>query len=342
MTFTVHPLEALERELEEQTAELCGAMLELCRYATKGGRRTRAMLLLSAVHERDSRAVSAAAAIEMIHAATLLQDDIFDAAELRRGRQVAHLRFGKSITILASDWLLIRALELAAGVGPPFFRCLAKAGTAMVQAEAHEFSPVPLHSLMQAQSVGDAITQGKTAALFGTALCGAAVLRGLGTDDQNRWKALGVEMGRTYQWADDCIDLYGAEAAAGKTLGHDLAAGCLTVPVLLAARSLERQGMPICLEDLRSGQLAPSELLRLYASVHSTDVATQMEDLLRSRCQAHRKEANASGLGVTAVQHWTADILGRLELCFKGGTTRQNLNQKDPLQPTGASREQHA
>ena len=283
-------IQAVERELD-QTAALSGPIREVCRYAMEGGRRTRGMLLLGAAQQSGPRAIRAAAAIEMIHAATLLQDDIFDAGELRRGRLVAHLRFGKPLAILASDWLLIRALELAAGVDPQFFRCLARAGTSMVQAEASELSPVPLRSVKQAEACGSAIAEGKTAALFGTALCGAAVLRGLCPEDRSRWEDLGVQMGITYQWVDDCIDLYGTETAAGKTVGHDLAAGCLTLPVLLAALRLEQQEMSICLQDLQAGHLPPPELKRLYTALHSTSVMQQVNDLLQDRLRAHRKGA---------------------------------------------------
>ncbi len=106
-------------------------MREVCRYATQGGRRVRAALLLGAAQHSRQSAVQAATALELIHAATLLQDDIFDSGCMRRGRPTAHLQFGKAITILASDWLLIRSLEVAVDIHPRFFRVLAQAGTAM-------------------------------------------------------------------------------------------------------------------------------------------------------------------------------------------------------------------
>jgi len=169
---------AVEEELQRQSAELSGSMREVCIYATQGGRRVRAALLLGAVPGCGERAVRAATALELIHAATLLQDDIFDAGQMRRGRVAAHVQFGKAMTILASDWLLIRSLEMAAELHSQFFRCLARAGTAMAQAEALELEPLALRSIEEAQQYGCAIARGKTAMLFGTALCGAAVLGG--------------------------------------------------------------------------------------------------------------------------------------------------------------------
>lgn len=342
MTSTNLQLTALEAELKQQTAGLSGPMLEACRYALEGGRRTRAMLLLALAQGSESRAILASAAVEMIHAATLLQDDIFDSGELRRGRLVAHLRFGKPLAILASDWLLIRALEVASDVDPHFFRCLAQAGASMVQAEAREFSPVPLDSLEEAELYGGTIAQGKTAALFGTVLCGAAVLRELCEDDRDRWKQIGVQMGLTYQWVDDCVDLYGMEASAGKTIGHDLVAGCLTWPVLLAARSLAKRGTPISLRDLQAGHLPSVELQRLDAAVRSTAVMTQMHHLLQSRFEVHRREAAEAGLCGLAVGTWRMDLLVRLKPCFEGLLSRMHVSGTPDAPLLSVERHQHA
>lgn len=342
MTLPSLHMKALEVELERQTAGLYGPMLEVCRYAMEGGRRTRAMLLLAAAQESSPEALQAATAMEMIHAATLLQDDIFDAGELRRGRLVAHLRFGKPLAILASDWLLIRALELAAGVDTHFFRCLARAGTSMVQAEAREFCPASLNSLAEASSYGSRIAEGKTAALFGAALSAAAVLLKRCTKDRSRWEQIGADMGLTYQWVDDSVDLYGMEIASGKTVGHDLLAGCLTLPVLLAASILEQQGMPICIGELQAGKLAPSELKRLHTAVHSTSVMTQMHDLLQSRLQRHRKEAAEAGLCALAVEQWKTDLVARFEPCFQAVLSRTHPARNPEPQDPSSGWQQHA
>ena len=83
-------------------------------------------------------------------------------------------------------------------------------------------------------------------------------------------------MGLTYQWVDDCVDLHGLEAAVGKTVGHDLLADCLTLPVVLAARSLEDRGIRIFLKALQAGHLPLSELQRLSVAVRSMGVMQQM------------------------------------------------------------------
>ena len=82
-------------------------------------------------------------------------------------------------------------------------------------------------------------------------------------------------MALTYQWVDDFMDLHGLEAAVGKTVGHDLVAGCLTLPVLRAARSLEDRGIRISLKALQAGHLPLSELQRLSVAVRSRGVMQQ-------------------------------------------------------------------
>ena len=314
-------LPAVESELQRQVAGLSGSMRAVCGYATEGGRRIRAALLLDVAGQSDDRAVRAATSLEMLHAATLLQDDIFDSGVIRRGRIAAYVRFGKAQTILASDWLLIRALELAAEVDPRFFRCLAHAGTTMAQAEARELEPAAFESIEEAERYGCAIARGKTAVLFGTAMYGAAVLRGVSPAECHCWQALGAEMGWTYQLVDDCVDLYVGEAAAGKSVGHDLIAGCFTMPMLLAAFWMRKRGIRVSIEALQRGPMETRELHQVMMAVCSVEVKRQMQQMVQQRLTAHRREAQKHGVAAEAVEIWVADLLARTALCFPNDET---------------------
>jgi len=307
-------LPAVETELERQCSELPGPLLEACRYAVQGGRRVRAALLLGAAQQFGERAIRAASAIELIHSATLLQDDIFDSGLLRRGRTAAHVQFGKAMTILASDWLLIRSLEMASDLHPRFFRKLARAGIAMAQAEAHELEPPVLRSLEEAQQHGCRIAEGKTAALFEAALCGAATVQGLAVAQSQRWEQIGMRMGLTYQIADDCVDVYGKEAAARKTVGADLARGCLTMPVLLAVSLLAQRSTHLSFAALQSGQVEPSEMSQLQAALHSDEVKHRLNGLLDQRLASHRTEAESAGIPATVVDCCFNDLQSTLSL----------------------------
>ncbi len=308
----------VEAELEQQCAELTGPMREACRYATQGGRRVRATLLLGAAEGNPHRAVKAAAAVELIHAATLLQDDIFDAGSTRRGRLTAHLKFGRALAILASDWLLIRALELAADVHPRFFRTLARAGSAMAQAEADELEGALHCSIEEAQRIGNAIARGKTAMLFGACLCGAAILQGVSGAECSQWEELGIAMGMTYQLVDDCVDVYGNTAASGKTGGGDLAAGRLTMPLLLAAAALRERGIELSPEMLQAGRLQSAESSLLRTALHTAEVRVQLASLVQRRLLDHRRDAHRAGIADSAVELWCSELSAQLATCFPG------------------------
>ncbi len=331
-------LPALEAELEKQCAGLAGPMFEVCRYAVQGGRRIRAALLLSAAPPGDpQRALEAAAALEIMHAATLLQDDIFDDGHVRRGRSTAHLRFGKALTILASDWLLIRSLELAASIDPVFFQRLAQAGTAMAQAVACELnSPVP-RSLDHAQQLVAAIAREKTATLFGVCLCGAAILHGFSPSQCARWQQIGIDLGITYQLIDDCVDLYSDESTAGKSTGCDVIAGRLTLPVLLAVDALRMQHLVLSPERLQAGRLTPLEASLLQTALHSTEIKTHLHQLVRQKLCGHRHEALNAGLGPTVVDMLLPDFEAKLTVCFPSmQMPEQQARDTRPLALAGA------
>jgi octaprenyl-diphosphate synthase len=309
-------LHAVDEELRRQCDEILGPMQEVSRYATEGGRRVRAALLLGAGEQFGERAIRAAAAIELIHAATLLQDDVFDAGLLRRGRTAAHIHFGQPITILASDWLLIRSLELAAGFDPRFFRQLSRAGTRMAQAEAQELQPPVLKSLEQAGQYGCTIASGKTAALFEATMCGAAILRGLDSADTERWETIGCGIGLTYQMVDDCVDIYATACASQKTVGADLPAGCLTIPVLLAITRLQQRGIDVPLETVQAGTIEGSNLLQLRAALHSKELKLVLRQLLEDRLASHKNAANGAGIPVAGMDTYFVDLQSKLEICF--------------------------
>ncbi len=308
-------LACVESELREQLHDLTGPLREVCGYALEGGRRVRASLLLEASIGCESSAVQAAAALELMHAATLLQDDIFDSGFIRRGRTSAHLHFGKPLAILASDWLLIRSLQIAAEVHPRFMAQLARAGITMVDAEASELQPLPMASIDEAQHWYSEIARGKTAVLFGVAMGVAALLNGAPEAEQARFEQLGLEMGLTYQIVDDCRDIYLRQAFADKSVGHDLISGCITLPLLLGIVQLQAQGVELALAELQAGLLCASDIEQLHVVMYSPALTAQIQQYLADRLTAHRREAGELGVNV-AFAEWERDLDPKLAACF--------------------------
>ncbi len=222
---------ALESTIAGSDDEACPSVLaEAMEHALlSGGGRLRPMLCLAVAEAfgdpRPGLAAAAASAVELIHCASLVHDDLpcFDDAELRRGVPTVHKRFGEATAVLVGDALIVHAFELLATSGAPgdrmgaLVRVLARATGArggLVAGQAWE------------SSVGvdpRAYRIAKTAGLFGAAAAMGAIAAGARPDP---WLALGTEVGDCYQIADDLFDAAGANAGSvGKAPGKDAALG---------------------------------------------------------------------------------------------------------------------
>ena len=213
------------------------------RYAVQGGKRLRGFLVLEAARMlgvAEGRAVAAAAAIEAMHAYSLIHDDLpcMDDDDLRRGQPTVHVKWDEATAVLAGDALQTLAFELLcdASLGTAEVRMaliggLARASGAegMVLGQALDISAetaaVPL-SLEQIT----ALQAGKTGALIGWAAEAGAVIAGADTGPLARYAAA---LGLAFQIADDILDVTGDAGKAGKRLGKDAAAGKATFVSLL-------------------------------------------------------------------------------------------------------------
>jgi octaprenyl-diphosphate synthase len=170
--------------------------------------------------------------IEMVHLATLVHDDVMDEAEIRRGRLTLTANWGNEIAVLFGDCLFAQALKLAASFPTPeVCRAVALATNTVCSGE-----------ILQTQHRRDfqftreryfKVLEMKTAELFALSCELSGYLSGATTEQRGALRQFGLAFGTAYQLYDDCVDLFGSEAAAGKSLGTDLAKGKLTLPVLL-------------------------------------------------------------------------------------------------------------
>ncbi len=205
-----------------------------------GGKRVRPLLLalsaraaLPASSTLDpEKLVSLMAAAELTHAATLLHDDVLDNSDVRRGREAARVRWGNSVSVLAGDFLLIRALEeiehaRLPGALPALLDTIRK----MIEGEALQLS---LRGRSDAQlATYYEVVEGKTASLF--AFCGLAGALCAGARHLGgALSGYARHLGYTFQIIDDVLDIDGEERALGKSVMADLREGKLTLPVLLA------------------------------------------------------------------------------------------------------------
>ena len=206
-----------------------------------GGKRLRPLLLVLAARMCDYRGdydKTFSISLEYLHAATLLHDDLIDDADLRRGRPVAHSIWGNATTILVGDFLLARALSIAAGTGNiDIIKVVAGITENMSQGEIHQLSRKGDLSLSETEY--REVIWRKTAVLFEGACRSAALLAGASPDRIEALSTYGTNLGLAFQMADDLIDYTSDTQELGKKAGADLREGKLTLPVIAALQAAD-------------------------------------------------------------------------------------------------------
>jgi len=229
----------VERRLPELAAGGPGVAGEAARHLLcAGGKRVRPLLLVLAARAAGGRPEAQleerlAQAAELVHAATLLHDDVLDDGRVRRGLPAARVLWGNAASVLGGDFLLVRALELTASTGVPgALDELLQAIGRMIDGEALQLQ----HRGRADLSPGAyrAVVDGKTASLF--AWCGRAGAR-LAEANAATVDALGtygLHLGHAFQIVDDVLDVEGDPRLLGKSALSDLREGKLTLPLLYA------------------------------------------------------------------------------------------------------------
>ena len=248
--------------LDKEADQLNGLVKDVAKHIiSSGGKRIRPMLTLLFArafgYDRDDF-YAMACALELLHSATLLHDDYLDDAELRRGKQAAHVVFGRTETILAGDALLALANEMGARYGNARLSWLLARGimeTAMGEVEEIEFSRNP--SLDRAVYMD--IIIGKTARLIECACrCGAA-LAGATPEQEDAAGEYGLNLGIAFQLVDDALDYASPTSETGKPEGGDLREGKVTLPLILLMEDGDEAGCETLLEALRDKSLTEEQ-----------------------------------------------------------------------------------
>ena len=201
-----------------------------------GGKRLRPALVLlsSRAGESGRRATDlAAAAVELVHIATLYHDDVLDETDTRRGVPTAHAKWGVDVAVLSGDYLFACGCALGADAGGEVPGILARAIAAVCEGQIVETGS--LNDPERAPRDYLATIRLKTAALFRAACELGAATSGAGPQERAALTTYGEHLGLAFQIVDDLLDLIGDPRITGKELGTDLREGVFTLPVLIAA-----------------------------------------------------------------------------------------------------------
>ncbi|MGD9239354.1 MAG: polyprenyl synthetase family protein [Desulfobacterales bacterium] len=232
-------LEQIEAELSENLKPYLDLVSDVARHILfAGGKRLRPLLLvltakLCGYHEDYAKTVSTA--LEFLHAATLLHDDIVDDAILRRGKKVAHSLYGNATTVLVGDFLLARALAICADSGKiKVIRIISDLTENMSTGEVHQLMRKGDVSLTEDEYLE--VIRRKTAVLFQAACTVSAVIADAPEKKEKALADFGYHLGIAFQMVDDLFDYTMDTADLGKEIGADLREGKLTLPVIHALK----------------------------------------------------------------------------------------------------------
>ena len=201
-----------------------------------GGKRMRPMLTLasaSLLGYPGTRHHKLAAAVEFIHTATLLHDDVVDGSGMRRGKRTANLIWGNSASVLVGDFLFSRAFELMVEDGSlKVLRVLSHASAVIAEGEVNQLTAQRQVDTGEEHYLE--IISAKTAALFAAACRVAPIVAEASEDAELALECYGRNLGIAFQLTDDVIDYASDEATMGKDSGDDFRDGKVTLPVILA------------------------------------------------------------------------------------------------------------
>jgi octaprenyl-diphosphate synthase len=262
-------LEAVGRRLAQQVEAFDPDIARYADYALTGqGKHLRAALVAltaKALGKVNDVHITAAVIIEMVHLATLVHDDVMDEAEIRRGRLTLAANWGNETAVLFGDCLFANALKLAASFPTPdVCRAVAAATNTVCTGEIIQNRQRRDFQLSRQEYIK--VLEMKTGELFALSCELGAFANGAPEAQRAALRQFGLALGTAYQMYDDCVDVFGSEAVAGKSLGTDLAKGKLTLPVLLfweRASAAERAKLKQLIYDWRPGCLA--EVVSLLA-----------------------------------------------------------------------------
>ena len=285
-------LERVEREIGLESVASVEAVTAIGSYLQAGGgKRLRPILVLLSSrlvgHGGDS-SIRMAAVVEMIHAATLVHDDVIDIASTRRGRPSTNAVWGNHICVLAGDWLYMQAFQIALRERNfHVIDLLISLTQLMVEGELLQLERLGRIDITEADYME--LVDRKTASLFSACARLGAMMGGADERSEGRLGEFAWNLGIAFQLVDDVLDFTAREHVLGKPVGNDLREGKVTLPLIYAladATAEERQLVAAVLDDGGYERVPFSRILDLIERRHGVERA-------RERAQSFTEKARA-------------------------------------------------
>lgn len=253
-----------------------------------GGKRMRPMLTLACaalLGYSGTRHYKLAAAVEFIHTATLLHDDVVDGSGMRRGKRTANLIWGNPASVLVGDFLFSRAFELMVEDGSlRVLRILSHASAVIAEGEVDQLTAQ--RRIETGEDHYLEIISAKTAALFAAACRVSPVVAEASEDAEEALEAYGKNLGIAFQLSDDVIDYASDSATMGKGVGDDFRDGKMTLPVILAYARSEEEDRAFWRTAIGGERTSDDDLAHATRLLRDTDALA--DTLERARQYARR------------------------------------------------------
>jgi octaprenyl-diphosphate synthase len=259
-----------------------------------GGKRMRPMLTLASANllgYPGTRHHKLAAAVEFIHTATLLHDDVVDGSGMRRGKRTANLIWGNPASVLVGDFLFSRAFELMVEDGSlKVLRILSHASAVIAEGEVEQLTAQRRIETDEDQYL--TIISAKTAALFAAACRVAPVVAEASEDAELALESYGKNLGIAFQLTDDVIDYASDAATMGKGVGDDFRDGKMTLPVILAYARGGEADREFWRSAIRGDRISDADLAQAIELMNSTDA---LSDTIQRARHYGRRAIDALG-----------------------------------------------
>ena len=291
-------LQFVEQRIREQAGEehhpdLRSALEHLLSAGGKRIRPTLGLLVGNMLGAPEEKLITLGAAVELLHTATLVHDDLIDGALLRRGMPTLNARWSPAATVLTGDFLFARAAKLAAETDDlPLMKLFSETLAIIVNGELTQMFSA--RGVIERNNYYDRI-YAKTASLFEMSALAAAMV---GTDDaetRDAMKAYGYEVGMAFQIVDDILDFTGDQSAVGKPIGSDLLNGLVTLPAIYFAEDNPRDKDVLSLPE--GGWKDTARVQRLVDAIRQSRAIQQSMEEARqavSRALSSLEDAPAS------------------------------------------------
>ncbi len=279
-----------------------------------GGKRLRPMLTLATAGlcaYRGLGHIKLAAAVEFMHTATLLHDDVVDESDMRRGKLAARMLWGNEASVLVGDFLLGQAFKMMVEVGS--LACLeVLSSAAVVIAEGEVMQLSTAKDMQTSEDDYLAVIRAKTAALFGAACEVGPILGQRPKPEIAACRSYGVNLGIAFQLIDDALDYGGTSAKLGKNVGDDFREGKITLPVVLSFRRGSEKERAFWCRTLERGEMTDGDLEAAIATMHGHRA---LEDTVeRAR---HYGAMARDALELFPASAWKAALIDVVDFCIE-------------------------